>query len=110
MTGELFALLKAHSLLAAQLDGPVTANPEFLAGVEEARRGDLLASLFGVRAAAVLGPAEAGGAPPLSAGSSSAPTSARGRMSLEGMSICSPILRWARFTPPRSRRARERRI
>ncbi|RJF90634.1 2-dehydro-3-deoxygalactonokinase [Sphingomonas cavernae] len=60
MTGELFALLKAHSLLAAQLDGPVAANAEFLAGVEEARRGDLLASLFGVRAAAVLGQAAAG--------------------------------------------------
>lgn len=55
MTGELFALLRKHSLLAGQLGGAVSADADFLAGVEEARRGDLLASLFGVRAAAVLG-------------------------------------------------------
>ena len=55
MTGELFALLRQHSLLAAQLAGPVSADSDFFAGVEMARRGDLLASLFGVRAAAVLG-------------------------------------------------------
>lgn len=54
MTGEMFALLAQHSLLAPQLRDPVTADAEFLAGVEQARKGDLLASLFEVRAAAVL--------------------------------------------------------
>ena len=55
MTGELFALLRAHGLLAAQLGGDVTVNTPFLAGVAEARRRDLTASLFGIRAAGVLG-------------------------------------------------------
>lgn len=55
MTGELFGLLKAHGLLAAQLHGTVTANAAFLGGVEEAKRRDLAASLFGIRAAKMLG-------------------------------------------------------
>lgn len=55
MTGELFALLRGHGLLAPQLQGEVSANAAFLAGVDEARRGDLAASLFGIRAAKMLG-------------------------------------------------------
>lgn len=55
MTGELFALLRTHSLLAPQLAGAVGVTPAFLAGVEEARRRDLTASLFGIRAARMLG-------------------------------------------------------
>ncbi|MDF7776388.1 2-dehydro-3-deoxygalactonokinase [Sphingomonas sp. AOB5] len=55
MTGELFALLRGHSLLAGQLQGEVSANPAFLEGVEEAKRRDLAASLFGIRAAKLLG-------------------------------------------------------
>ncbi len=55
MTGELFGLLKTHGLLAAQLQGDVTANAAFLKGVEEAKRRDLAASLFGIRAAKMLG-------------------------------------------------------
>lgn len=55
MTGELFALLRGHGLLAAQLQAPVTASDAFLAGVEEAKRRDLAASLFGIRAAKMLG-------------------------------------------------------
>lgn len=55
MTGELFALLRTHGLLAAQLGSEVSANPAFLAGVEEAKRRDLAASLFGIRAAGMLG-------------------------------------------------------
>ena len=55
MTGELFALLRAHGLLAAQLQGEVTANAAFLEGVEAGRRCDLAASLFGIRAAKLLG-------------------------------------------------------
>ena len=54
MTGELFALLKKHSVLAPQLAAPVTPGPAFLAGVEEGSRRDLAASLFGVRAAKML--------------------------------------------------------
>jgi len=55
MTGELFALLRSHGLLAAQLTGEVSANTAFRQGVEEARRRDLAASLFGIRAAKILG-------------------------------------------------------
>lgn len=58
MTGELFGLLKTHGLLAAQLGGEVTADRAFLEGVEEAKRRDLAASLFGIRAAKMLGTRE----------------------------------------------------
>lgn len=52
--GELFALLKAHSLLAPQLAGAVDPNAAFLEGVADAG-DDLLARLFSVRAASLLG-------------------------------------------------------
>jgi len=55
MTGELFALLKAHGLLARQLGGPVDVGAPFLEGVAEGGQGDLAASLFGIRAAGLLG-------------------------------------------------------
>lgn len=55
MTGELFALLRSHGLLAPQLQAPVGATAAFLDGVDQARRGDLAASLFGIRAAKLLG-------------------------------------------------------
>ncbi len=55
MTGELFALLRNHGLLAAQLGGDVTLGAAFLDGVEEGRKRDLAASLFGIRAAKLLG-------------------------------------------------------
>lgn len=55
MTGELFALLRGHGLLSTQLQGDVTPNEAFLAGVSEARRQDIAASLFGIRAAKLLG-------------------------------------------------------
>ena len=55
MTGEIFALLKEHSLLARLLTGPVAPGPAFRAGIDAARRGDLLANLFEVRAASLLG-------------------------------------------------------
>src|SRR5690606_28813756 len=55
MTGELFAMLRSHGLLAPQLQGEVTANEAFRDGVEAARRRDLAASLFGIRAAGLLG-------------------------------------------------------
>lgn len=55
MTGELFALLRTHGLLAAQLHGEVTASSAFFEGVVDGKRRDLAASLFGIRAAKLLG-------------------------------------------------------
>ena len=55
MTGELFALLRTYGLLAQQLGGEVTDGPAFRDGVAEGARQDVTASLFGIRAAGVLG-------------------------------------------------------
>jgi 2-dehydro-3-deoxygalactonokinase len=55
MTGELFALLRGHSVLAGQLGGTVADGPAFRAGLADGARRDLAASLFGVRARSVLG-------------------------------------------------------
>lgn len=55
MTGELFALLRAHGLLARQLTGDVRDGASFRAGVAEGARRDLAASLFAIRAAGLLG-------------------------------------------------------
>lgn len=55
MTGELFAMLRSHSVLAAQLQADATVGPAFREGVEEAKRQDLAASLFRIRAAKLLG-------------------------------------------------------
>ena len=55
MTGELFALLRGHGLLASQLGSEVTPGTAFLEGVEEGKKRDLAASLFGIRAAGILG-------------------------------------------------------
>lgn len=55
MTGEIFSLLQRHSLLAAQMTGRAEPDAAFLRGVADARDDDLLARLFGVRAAFVTG-------------------------------------------------------
>lgn len=55
MTGEVFALLRRHSLLATQIEGEAAVGGAFRDGVRAAAAGDLLANLFGVRAGAVLG-------------------------------------------------------
>lgn len=56
MTGELFAVLRDHSILSAQLAGEVAPDESFAAGVADALGGaDLLASLFGIRARHLLG-------------------------------------------------------
>lgn len=55
MTGEIFAQLGKGGLLADGLDGEVSDGAAFRAGVRAARGGDLLARLFGARAALVLG-------------------------------------------------------
>jgi 2-dehydro-3-deoxygalactonokinase len=58
MTGELFNLLKEHSILADLLQGPVEPNDAFKRGVRHAmERETLPADLFGVRAAVLLGQA-----------------------------------------------------
>jgi 2-dehydro-3-deoxygalactonokinase len=54
MTGELFALLRRHGLLAAQLGEVVRPGEAFENGVAEGRKRDLAASLFGIRAAKLL--------------------------------------------------------
>jgi len=54
MTGELFSLLRRHSLLADMLGGRVTTGEVFNDGVHEARQGRLLSSLFSARAAQLL--------------------------------------------------------
>lgn len=55
MTGEMFALLRQHSLLSDYLGGAVSDGEAFRAGVRASARGNLLSDLFGVRAAALLG-------------------------------------------------------
>lgn len=56
LTGEMFALLRQHSILADQLAGPVRVDGDFRAGVDAALGGtDPLAGLFRVRAGHLLG-------------------------------------------------------
>lgn len=55
MVGEMFALLGKGSLLADGLDLPAVDGAAFRAGVVRGAKGDLLAGLFGARAALVLG-------------------------------------------------------
>jgi len=63
MTGELFGLLKAHSILSPQLQQQASADAAFAQGVSEALAGEEpLAALFGIRARHLLGRSEANGA------------------------------------------------
>lgn len=55
MTGEVFALLRQHSLLADFLTGEVTDGPAFREGVTAAAEATLLGDLFGARAGVLLG-------------------------------------------------------
>ena len=56
MTGELFNLLREHSILADLLDGPAGPSRAFAAGVRHGlEEDDLLAELFSVRARILLG-------------------------------------------------------
>lgn len=64
MTGELFNLLKEHSILADLLHGPVEVNDAFRRGVGRALDRDMLpADLFGIRASVLLGRADKADAP-----------------------------------------------
>jgi len=56
MTGELFALLRGHGILAGMLDGPVADGEAFRLGLARGRGAtDLPVALFEVRAAVLLG-------------------------------------------------------
>jgi len=56
MTGELFSLLKEHSILADLLQGPVEVNDAFKQGIRQVFERDMLpADLFGARAKVLLG-------------------------------------------------------
>ena len=55
LTGELFALLREHSLLSDYLQAPVDDGAAFREGVTLAGEGRLLTALFGERAGVVLG-------------------------------------------------------
>ena len=55
ITGELFALLRGHSLLADFLGGTVADGTAFRAGVDASADAAILTRLFGVRADALLG-------------------------------------------------------
>ncbi|MBL0923085.1 MAG: 2-dehydro-3-deoxygalactonokinase [Sphingomonadaceae bacterium] len=55
MTGEIFSLIRDHSILAAQLADEVTDGASFEAGLQEACNGaSLLSSLFAIRARKLL--------------------------------------------------------
>jgi 2-dehydro-3-deoxygalactonokinase len=59
MTGELFSLLKDHSILSDLLQGNVEANDAFKDGVRQSMEVDALpADLFGIRAKVLLGQAK----------------------------------------------------
>ena len=62
LTGEMFALLRDHSLLSDYLQAPVEAGAAFADGLALAGEGRLLSALFGERAGVVLGRRDAGAA------------------------------------------------
>ena len=69
MTGELFNLLKEHSILADLLQGPVEPNAAFKRGVRQAMEREMLpAELFGVRAGVLLGQMSKDDAPSYTSG------------------------------------------
>lgn len=69
MTGELFAVLREHSILAELLRGEATPGKAFAAGVERGLGGATIAAeLFGLRAGALLGVGEPGEAPSFASG------------------------------------------
>lgn len=54
MTGELFALLRDHSILSEMMTAPAAPGPAFAEGIARGG-GDLLGALFEVRASVLLG-------------------------------------------------------
>ena len=69
MTGELFAMLRQHSILADILAGPVLPGAAFHRGVERGYGGAAMsAELFQIRAGVLLGAIEPGDAPSYASG------------------------------------------
>ena len=69
MTGELFNLLRAHSILADLFAEPAEADAAFADGVRHGlANDDLTAELFSIRARVLLGKAERGDAPSYASG------------------------------------------
>jgi 2-dehydro-3-deoxygalactonokinase len=69
MTGELFSLLREHSILAPLLQGEVQPGEAFLAGVDAAWSGEVItAELFSVRARVLLSLMDAKDAAPYASG------------------------------------------
>ena len=69
MTGELFSLLKEHSILSDLLDGPVEVNDAFKTAARHAITHEALpADLFSVRARVLLGQAKREDAPSFASG------------------------------------------
>jgi 2-dehydro-3-deoxygalactonokinase len=69
MTGELFALVKSHSILAPDLGGQIEVGSAFLAGVDVALGEEpLLDALFGVRSRLILGHLDQGEAASFTSG------------------------------------------
>jgi 2-dehydro-3-deoxygalactonokinase len=69
MTGEMFNLLKEHSILADLLGGPIEPNAAFEDGVRHGHgHDDLTAELFSVRARVLLGKARREDAAPYASG------------------------------------------
>jgi 2-dehydro-3-deoxygalactonokinase len=69
MTGELFSLLKDHSILSDLLQGPVEANDAFKAAAREAISHEALpAELFSIRSRVLLGQAKKEDAPSYASG------------------------------------------
>lgn len=63
MTGELFSLLREHSILSDLLQGEVEPDDQFAAGIDHGLgNDDLVAELFAVRARVLLNAAEPGAA------------------------------------------------
>jgi len=55
MTGEVFALISRHSILASELEGTAQPGPAFAAGVAASADRDPLGHLFALRAGRLLG-------------------------------------------------------
>jgi 2-dehydro-3-deoxygalactonokinase len=69
MTGELFGLLKKHSILSEHLQQQVSVGDAFRAGVRRGLSGSVLsAELFSIRAKSLLGKLAAGDAAPYASG------------------------------------------
>jgi 2-dehydro-3-deoxygalactonokinase len=69
MTGELFDLLREHSILAPLISGPTDTGPAFRRGVQAGLSGTALgAELFAIRARVLLGKADAADAPSYASG------------------------------------------